>query len=118
MIKKILISEYQYNLPEEKIAKYPLKQRDQSKLLIYRDGKIDEKIFSSLSDYLPSNSLLIANNTKVIRARLHFKKPSGTQIEVFCLEPYIPADYYQSFQQKGSCEWLCLVGNLKKWKEK
>lgn len=115
--KHIHISEYNYPLPDERIAKYPLKERDQSKLLIYRRGEICDDQFTSLPFHLPEGSLMVFNNTKVIQARLHFRKETGALIEVFCLEPYAPADYAQNFQQTNSCSWLCMVGNLKKWKE-
>ncbi len=115
--KDIHISEYNYPLPDERIAKYPLKERDQSKLLIYKHGNISEDRFTSLPDYLPEGSLMVFNNTKVIQARLHFRKETGALIEVFCLEPASPADYAQNFQQTSSCSWLCLIGNAKKWKE-
>lgn len=114
--RQIQIKDFQYELPEARIAKYPLPRRDQSKLLIYNSGTIEEKHFFNLPELLPSGTLLVYNNTKVILARLHFRKETGALIEVFCLEPYRPADYALSFQQKGSVEWLCMVGNLKKWK--
>lgn len=115
--KHIRISDYDYNLPDERIAKFPLKERDSSKLLIYNHGNISEDVFSSLPRHLKPGILMVFNNTKVIQARLHFRKDTGALIEVFCLEPYSPADYAQNFQQTGSCEWLCMIGNLKKWKE-
>ena len=115
--ENIHISDYNYLLPDEKIAKFPKEQRDQSKLLVYQSGKIKEDIFYNLPKYLPKNSLMIFNNTKVIQARLHFKKVSGALIEIFLLEPSMPTDYELMFQTKGYCEWLCLIGNLKKWKE-
>jgi len=115
--KEIKIKEYNYNLPDEKIAKYPLKQRDHSKLLIYKHGEISEDHFYNIKDFLPKPSLMIFNNTKVIQARLHFKKETGALIEVFLLEPFVPADYEQMFQQTGECSWLCMIGNLKKWKD-
>ena len=115
--KHIRISEYNYPLPDERIAKYPLPERDSSKLLVYRKGDISEERFTSLPSLLPEKSLMVFNNTKVIQARLHFRKETGALIEVFCLEPFSPADYAQNFQQTGRCSWLCLVGNLKKWKE-
>jgi len=111
------IEDFNYNLPDEKIAKYPLTSRDSSKLLIYRQGKIEEKSFTELADYLPNNSLMIFNNTKVIQARMHFFKQTGAQIEIFCLEPHAPHDYALIFQQTKRCSWICLVGNLKKWKD-
>lgn len=115
--ENIHISDYNYLLPDDKIAKFPKEQRDQSKLLVYQSGKIKEDIFYNLPKYLPKNSLMIFNNTKVIQARLHFKKVSGALIEIFLLEPSMPTDYELMFQTKGYCEWLCLIGNLKKWKE-
>lgn len=115
--KNIHISEYNYPLPDEKIAKFPLSQRDKSKLLVYRKGEINDDTFTSLADYLPKDSLIVFNNTKVIQARLHFRKETGALIEIFCLEPIQPNDYALNFQQTNQCSWLCLVGNLKKWKE-
>lgn len=114
----IKIQDYAYPLPEERIAKYPLAQRDQSKLLLRScDGTIREEVFSQLPEYLPKGSLMVFNNTKVIQARLHFHKSTGALIEIFCLEPFSPLDYQQSFATKGEVSWVCLVGNLKKWKE-
>lgn len=115
--KHIRISEYNYPLPDERIAKFPLPIRDQSKLLIYRHGTISEDVFTALPNYLPANSLMIFNNTKVIQARLHFRKETGALIEVFCLEPIAPNDYALNFQQTEHAAWLCMIGNLKKWKE-
>ena len=115
--ENIHISDYNYLLPDDKIAKFPKEQRDQSKLLVYQSGEIKEDIFYHLPKYLPKNSLMVFNNTKVIQARLHFKKVSGALIEIFLLEPGMPTDYELMFQTKGYCEWLCLIGNLKKWKE-
>lgn len=115
--KHIRISEFNYPLPDERIAKFPLPVRDQSKLLLYRHGEVTEDIFTSLPDYLPANSLMIFNNTKVIQARLHFHKETGALIEVFCLEPIQPNDYALNFQQTEHTAWLCMIGNLKKWKE-
>lgn len=115
--KHIRISEFNYPLPDERIAKFPLPVRDQSKLLLYRHGEVTEDIFTSLPDYLPANSLMIFNNTKVIQARLHFHKETGALIEVFCLEPIQPNDYTLNFQQTEHAAWLCMIGNLKKWKE-
>lgn len=113
----IHIEDYNYNLPDERIAKYPLDRRDSSKLLVYKDGIIKDDIFYNLANYLPDNSLMVFNNTKVIQARLHFKKSTGAQIEIFCLEPHSPNDYQLNFQQTHKCSWVCLVGNLKKWKD-
>ena len=115
-IPKINIEEYKYELPEERIAQYPVKERDRSKLLLYYKGNVSEDIFRNIADYLPEDSLLVFNNTKVIRARLLFRKDTGAAIEIFCLEPLHPADYEQSFGSKNPVEWKCIVGNLKKWK--
>jgi S-adenosylmethionine:tRNA ribosyltransferase-isomerase len=120
--KNIHIADYNYNLPDERIAKFPLAERDASKLLIYNHGEVSEDVFFSLPKYLPQGALMVFNNTKVIQARLHFRKAStegiqGALIEVFCLEPVLPNDYQLNFSQKGSVQWYCLVGNLKKWKE-
>lgn len=115
--KHIHIADYVYDLPDERIAKYPKPQRDTSKLLLYRDGEVGEDVFYNLPDYLPEGALVVMNNTKVIRARLHFHKATGALIEVFCLEPHTPADYQISFATRGSVTWTCLIGNLKKWKE-
>lgn len=115
--KHIKINDYNYPLPEERIAKFPLPVRDQSKLLVYRKGEISETVFTSLPDHLESGSLMIFNNTKVIQARLHFRKETGALIEIFCLEPIQPNDYALNFQQTQHTAWLCMIGNLKKWKE-
>ncbi len=115
--RRIAIKDYNYPLPEERIAKYPVAERDTSKLLLYRNGEVREDVFYHLPDYLPAGALMVFNNTKVIQARLHFHKATGALIEVFCLEPHTPADYQLSFSQKGSVTWTCLIGNLKKWKE-
>ena len=115
--KDIQINDYNYPLSDERIAKYPLKERDHSKLLIYKQGKVSEDVFFHVADYLPMGSLMVMNNTKVIQARLHFRKATGALIEIFLLEPALPADYEQMFQSRGRCEWFCLMGNLKKWKE-
>ena len=117
MERYININDYDYPLPDERIAKFPLAERDSSKLLIYRGGEISEKHFSDIGEVLPEGSLLVFNNTKVVRARLVMHKPSGARVEVFCLEPHAPADYEHAFAVKGECEWSCIVGNLKKWKE-
>ena len=115
--KRIQIKDYNYNLPDERIAKYPLENRDMSKLLVYRQGNITQDKFCNLSTYLPKGALMIFNNTKVIQARMFFRKETGAQIEIFLLEPVLPADYEQMFQARKCCSWYCLVGNLKKWKE-
>ena len=115
--KHIKISEFNYPLPDERIAKFPLSTRDESKLLVYRHGEVSEDRFTSLPSYLEPGEMMVFNNTKVIQARLHFRKETGALIEVFCLEPIQPNDYVLSFQQTRQCSWLCMVGNLKKWKE-
>jgi len=124
--KEIQISDYSYDLPDGRIAKFPIAERDHSKLLVYRHGDISEDVFYRLTDYLPKGALMVMNNTKVIQARLHFRKrlptegggwKEGALIEIFLLEPFVPADYEQMFQTTGRCQWLCLVGNQKKWKE-
>ncbi|MDR0420177.1 MAG: S-adenosylmethionine:tRNA ribosyltransferase-isomerase [Prevotellaceae bacterium] len=115
-MNKININDFNYELPDERIAKFPLPQRDLSKLLIYDKGKISHQSFSDLPNFLNSNSLLIFNNTKVVRARIIFYKPTGAQIEIFCLEPVLPSNYEQNFATTTECIWNCTVGNLKKWK--
>ena len=117
MERHIDINEFDYELPDERIAKFPLGERSASKLLVYRNGAIGESRFCRLGEQLPEGALLVFNNTKVIRARIIMHKPSGARIEVFCLEPHDPADYERAFAVKGSCAWSCIVGNLKKWKE-
>lgn len=115
--KHIRISDYNYLLPDDRIAKYPKAKRDESKLLIYNKGRISEDIFFNLPNHIPPGRLMVMNNTKVIRARLHFHKATGAHIEVFCLEPHTPHDYQINFATRGSVSWTCLLGNLKKWKE-
>ena len=118
--KHIQIHDYDYPLPDERIAKFPLQERDSSKLLVYEGGKISETVFRNLPSLLPEGSLMVFNNTRVIQARLHFRKgetQDGALIEVFLLEPAQPVEYQENFARKGSCSWYCLVGNLKKWKE-
>lgn len=116
MNNQIDINDYDYNLPEERIAKYPLSRRDQSKMLIYDNGNVSDGVFHNLVEYLPTNAALFFNNTKVLYARLPFVKSTGAKIEVFCLEPHFPVDYSLNLISKSSCQWKCLVGNLKKWK--
>ena len=115
--RHIHISDYNYPLPDERIAKFPLAQRDHSKLLVFENGNISEDIFYNITGHLPKGALMVFNNTKVIQARMHFRKETGALIEVFLLEPAEPADYELMFQTNGKCAWHCLVGNLKKWKE-
>lgn len=114
--RHIQIKDYNYALPDERIAKFPVAQRDHSKLLIYNKGAISEDHFYNIAAHLPQGALMIYNNTKVIQARIHFRKETGALIEVFLLEPVEPTDYELMFQTNGSCSWLCMVGNLKKWK--
>ena len=112
----IKIEDYNYPLPEERIAKYPLKNRDDSKLLVNVDGTFKDEKFVNIAEYLPENSLMIFNETKVVPARLLFQRQTGAVIEIFCLEPYHPEDYQISFAQTASCRWKAIVGNVKKWK--
>lgn len=115
--RNIKIEDYNYDLSDERIAKFPLTGREDSKLLIYSDGTIEESRFSEVRRILRGGQTLIFNNTKVIHARLFFRKATGAVIEVFCLEPHLPVDYAQNFAVHDSCEWSCMVGNLKKWKD-
>ncbi|MDR0541950.1 MAG: S-adenosylmethionine:tRNA ribosyltransferase-isomerase [Dysgonamonadaceae bacterium] len=116
MVQDIAIDAFDYELPDDRIARFPLPQRDKSKLLVYDKGQITESVFDRIPDLIPAKALLVFNNTKVIQARMIFRKKTGAPIEIFCLEPKIPADYAQSFIQNRSCAWLCLVGNSKRWK--
>ena len=115
-VQAISTADYAYDLPDEKIARYPLEERDQSKLLVWQNGEIRDEQFRNLATFLPDKSLLIFNNTKVIRARMHFLKETGAKIEIFCLDPADPVDYQLAFQTTKSCVWNCMIGNLKKWK--
>ena len=130
-MEEILIEEYNYPLPDERIAKYPLSQRDRSKLLVYRDGQVSEDVFYHIGEYLSTDSLLIYNNTRVIQARLEFHKnnltqssstllnapqPTGARIEIFCLEPLQPNDHQLALGSTKGCVWKCMIGNAKKWK--
>lgn len=114
---ELLIDNYNYPLPDERIAKYPLEQRDGSKLLIFNDGDLHETRFAEIGNFLPEGAHLIYNNTRVIQARMIFHKTTGARIEVFCLEPLAPHDYQLSLTSTTGCVWKCMVGNLKKWKE-
>jgi S-adenosylmethionine:tRNA ribosyltransferase-isomerase len=109
-------SDFTYHLPDRYIAKYPLAERDQSGLLVYRGNMISTDVFASLPDYIGENDLMIFNNTRVIRARIEMRKETGARIEILCLEPHEPADYQLSFSRQQSCTWKCMTGNLKKWK--
>jgi S-adenosylmethionine:tRNA ribosyltransferase-isomerase len=115
--KDIRIEDFNYELPDNRIAKFPLKERDNSNLLVWKNKRITDKSFRNLSDFIPEGALLVFNNTRVIQARLIFEKATGAQIEVFCLEPEEPADYALSFSRNDCCTWLCLIGNARKWKE-
>lgn len=115
-MKEIDINEYNYELPDKRIAQYPVKERDNSKLLIYKQGKISQDIFRNIDEFIPGGSLLVSNNTRVIRARILFRKDTGAIIEVLCLEPLSPAQYELSFSAGEPVEWKCIIGNLKKWK--
>ena len=114
-MKPIYIADYNYPLPDERIAKYPLAERDHSKLLVYRNGQVSENLFFNVGDYIAPDSLLIYNNTRVIQARLEFHKATGARIEIFCLEPLAPHDYQLSLGSTIGCTWKCMVGNVKKW---
>ena len=117
MIPEIHIEEYNYPLPDERIAKYPLAQRDASKLLCYKNKNITENRFSDISSILPADHLMVFNDTKVVPARLHFQRPTGAHIEIFCLEPIQPEEYVSMFAVTDSCRWKCIVGNVKRWKD-
>ena len=114
-VKDISIEAYDYPLPEERIAKYPLPERDASKLLVLKDNQISESQFKHVGEFLPQDALLVFNETKVIRARLQFHKATGSRIEVFCLEP--EQDYQMAFSACSPVRWKCLIGNAKRWKE-
>lgn len=114
----ISINDFDYPLPAERIAAHPLAERDQCKLLVIdRSGPVTDHIFAELPSLLPADALLVYNNTRVINARMRFAKPSGAAIEIFCLEPHLPADYAENFAACGRCQWMCLVGNSKRWKD-
>jgi S-adenosylmethionine:tRNA ribosyltransferase-isomerase len=116
VVKQINIADYDYSLPNERIAQYPLEQRSQSKLLVYQQGKVYSSVFQDLPKELPEGSALIFNNTKVIQARIPFQKDTGANIEIFCLEPHEPRDYAEAFQAHKEVTWQCMIGNAKKWK--
>lgn len=116
MLPQIRIEEYKYPLPDSRIAKYPLEERDASKLLIYKDGVVSEDIFRNLAGYLPEGAMMVFNDTKVVPARLFFKRPSGARIEIFCLQPILPEEYNQIFSSTEFCRWKCVIGNIKRWK--
>ena len=116
MIPDIRIEDYNYELPDEKIAKYPLSKRDASKLLHYESGNVDQKLFTDISSLIPEGSLMVFNDTKVVPARLHFQRETGAHIEIFCLEPVLPEEYVSMFAVTDRCRWKCLVGHVKRWK--
>ncbi|MFI3265068.1 MAG: S-adenosylmethionine:tRNA ribosyltransferase-isomerase [Rikenellaceae bacterium] len=115
--ESININDYDYELDDQRIAKFPLASRSDSQLLVYRNNIIEQSNFHNVGKFLPQGAMLVFNNTKVIRARLIMHKESGARIEVFCLEPHAPADYERAFAVQGECEWSCIVGNLKRWKQ-
>ena len=116
MLPQIKIADFTYDLPDERIARFPLEQRDSAKLLTYRNGEIGETVFQNLPSLLSPQTLLVFNETKVIPARLLFRKDTGSVIELFCLEPLSPADYEQCFSVTTTCDWKCVAGNIKRWK--
>ena len=116
MIPEIRIEDYNYPLPDERIAKYPLPQRDGSKLLQYKSAEVTEHKFADISTLLPEGSLMVFNDTKVVPARLHFQRSTGAHIEIFCLEPVQPQEYVTMFAVTDKCRWKCIVGNVKRWK--
>lgn len=116
MIPEIRIEDYNYLLPDERIAKYPLQQRDGSKLLQYKDGVVSENRFKDIASLLPEGALMVFNDTKVVPARLQFQRSTGAHIEIFCLEPVLPEEYVTMFAVTERCRWKCIVGNVKRWK--
>ena len=116
MVPNIRIEDFNYPLPDERIAKYPLQERDGSKLLIYKEGIPEESTFKQISEYIPEDSMMVFNDTKVVPARLHFQRESGAHIEIFCLEPVLPEEYVTMFAVTDRCRWKCIVGNVKRWK--
>jgi S-adenosylmethionine:tRNA ribosyltransferase-isomerase len=116
MIPSLHIEDYNYDLPDERIAKYPLERRDSSKLLRYEDGNVSEYVFRDIPSLLPAGSLMIFNDTKVVPARLHFQRETGAHIEIFCLEPIDPPEYNTAFAATSRCRWKCVIGNAKRWK--
>ena len=117
MIPDIRIEDFNYSLPDERIAKYPIERRDRSKLLVYKDGLCTDDIFCNLPGYLPEDSMMVFNDTKVVPARLFFRRDSGAHIEIFCLEPLEPSEYVRAFDAVGRCVWKCVIGNAKRWKD-
>ena len=117
MIQEIHIEDYHYNLPDDRIAKYPLPERDSSKLLKYEEGQVSEHRFCNIDQFIPADAMMVFNDTKVVPARLHFQRETGAHIEIFCLEPVLPSDYASMFNVTGSCRWKCIVGYVKSWKD-
>ncbi|MCD8313547.1 MAG: S-adenosylmethionine:tRNA ribosyltransferase-isomerase [Bacteroidales bacterium] len=117
MIPELRIEDYDYPLDSERIAKYPLERRDASKLLVYKDGTCEDRHFYDLPHLLPSDTMMVFNDTKVVSARMFFQRPTGAHIEIFCLEPVCPPEYDRNFASEGSCQWKCIVGNVKRWKD-
>ena len=117
MIPEIRIEDYNYILPDTRIAKYPLNSRDASKLLIYKDGTCADALFKNLPESLPDGSIMVFNDTRVVPARLFFRRNSGARIEIFCLQPYDPEEYNLAFASVGRCSWECVLGNVKRWKD-
>ena len=116
MVPEIRIEDYNYTLPDERIAKYPLSERDASKLLCYKNGTPLEKRFTDIASFLPEGAMMVFNDTKVVPARLHFQRETGAHIEIFCLEPVQPGEYVTMFEVTDRCRWKCIVGNVKRWK--
>lgn len=116
MIPEIRIEDYNYTLPDERIAKYPLSERDASKLLCYKNATPSENRFSDIASFLPEGAMMVFNDTKVVPARLHFQRETGAHIEIFCLEPVQPGEYVTMFEVTDRCRWKCIVGNVKRWK--
>lgn len=116
MIPEIRIEDYNYTLPDERIAKYPLSERDASKLLVYKDGVPCSSRFTDIVSFLPEGAMMVFNDTKVVPARLHFQRATGAHIEIFCLEPVMPEEYVTMFEVADRCRWKCIVGNVKRWK--
>ena len=116
MIPEIRIEDYNYTLPDERIAKYPLSERDGSKLLCYKNGRPSENRFSDIASFIPEDAMMVFNDTKVVPARLHFQRETGAHIEIFCLEPVMPGEYVTMFEVTDKCRWKCIVGNVKRWK--
>ncbi|MDO5443027.1 MAG: S-adenosylmethionine:tRNA ribosyltransferase-isomerase, partial [Bacteroidia bacterium] len=117
MIPEIHIEDYNYPLSDERIAKYPLPERDSSKLLRYTKGSVDEFVFKQLPDLLPSDAIMVFNDTKVVPARMHFQRETGAIIEIFCLKPINPVEYNTVFATTETCTWRCVIGNSKRWKD-